>query len=70
MRLLRMLPLVAFGLVAAQTVSADTYPSRPVSVVVPVPPGAANDLAARLVGEIITAQTGQHVVKDAGIQPQ
>lgn len=62
MRLLRMLCLAAFGVVAAQTVSADTYPSRPISVIVPVPPGAANDMAARLVGEIITAQTAQPVV--------
>jgi len=62
MRLLRMLCLAAFGVVAAQTASADTYPSRPISVIVPVPPGAANDMAARLIGEIITAQTGQPVV--------
>lgn len=62
MKLLRMLSLAAFGVVAAQTVSADTYPSRPINVIVPVPPGGANDLAARLVGEIITGQTGQPIV--------
>ena len=41
---------------------AEDYPSRPIRLVVPVPPGAINDLVARVVGASITAQTGQPVV--------
>jgi tripartite-type tricarboxylate transporter receptor subunit TctC len=41
---------------------AEDYPSRPIRLVVPVPPGAINDLVARMVGASITAQTGQPVV--------
>ena len=42
--------------------AADAYPSKAITIIVPVPPGSANDLAARLAGEVITAQSGQPVV--------
>jgi tripartite-type tricarboxylate transporter receptor subunit TctC len=62
MRPLHVLCLALACLAPAGAGAAETYPARPISVIVPVPPGAANDLAARLAGEIITAQTGQPVV--------
>ncbi len=42
--------------------SAQDFPSRPVTIVVPVPPGGIVDLAARLAGEPLTRALGQPVV--------
>jgi tripartite-type tricarboxylate transporter receptor subunit TctC len=50
--------LAAFASVAA----AQSYPSRPVTLVVPFPPGGSTDAAARLVGEAMRAPLGQPVV--------
>lgn len=41
-----------------------TYPVRPIRLLVPFPAGGAADLAARTIGEQITAQMGQPVVID------
>ena len=38
------------------------YPSRPVSIIVPIPPGGAPDIAARLIGERLGQSLGQPVV--------
>jgi tripartite-type tricarboxylate transporter receptor subunit TctC len=44
--------------------SADTYPSRPIRLIVPYPPGGSIDITARLLGKAITDQTGQTVIVD------
>ncbi len=36
---------------AAQTASADTYPSRPVRVILPNSPGSLVDIVARLISD-------------------
>lgn len=41
---------------------AATWPSRPIKVVVPFPPGATPDIMARLVGDKLSANLGQPVV--------
>ena len=41
---------------------ADTYPSRPIRLVVPYPPGGAVDLIARLYGQGLSIRLGQPVV--------
>ena len=43
---------------------AETYPSKPISYIVPYNPGGASDVIARLIAEKITAKTGQQVVID------
>src|SRR5262245_63431828 len=45
------------GLAAAQG-----FPNRPVTLVVPFPPGGSTDTAARLIGEAMRAPLGQPVV--------
>jgi tripartite-type tricarboxylate transporter receptor subunit TctC len=42
--------------------AADSYPTRPIAVIVPFPPGGANDLLARMVGERMSRSLGQSIV--------
>jgi tripartite-type tricarboxylate transporter receptor subunit TctC len=48
------------GLVAAQT-----YPNRPVRIILALPSGGAPDIVARILGSKLTEQFGQQVVVDA-----
>ncbi|MBX9845258.1 MAG: tripartite tricarboxylate transporter substrate binding protein [Xanthobacteraceae bacterium] len=42
--------------------AAQTYPSRPIRLIVPFPPGGAADILARLIGNKVAEQTGQPLV--------
>jgi tripartite-type tricarboxylate transporter receptor subunit TctC len=53
--------LLAAALLPA-TAFADAYPARPVTFVVPFPPGGGTDIAARVVAQKLTAMWGQSVV--------
>jgi tripartite-type tricarboxylate transporter receptor subunit TctC len=48
----------------AAHVSAQTYPSRPVRLVVPFSPGGGNDIVARFVGQRMTESFGQPAIVD------
>jgi tripartite-type tricarboxylate transporter receptor subunit TctC len=41
---------------------AQAYPTRPVRIIVPFPPGGSNDILARIVGDKLQAKWGQPVV--------
>ena len=41
---------------------AQTFPSRPITLIVPFPPGGSTDTAARIMGERMRATLGQSVV--------
>ncbi len=57
-----MLVLGVFACAARAAVSA--YPDRPVRLIVPFPPGGANDIAARLVSQKLAERWGRAVVID------
>ena len=61
------LAVLAGTSIAAESASKDAaaaYPARPVRWVVPFPPGASNDIIARLIGQKLTEAWGQQFVVD------
>jgi len=58
-----LLSLVA-ALASGTAAHAQDYPSRPIKIIVPNPPGGGNDLAARIVAERLREKWGQAVVVD------
>jgi len=56
------LALVAAIFCAATDASAQTYPSRPIKIIVPIPPGGAPDISARVVGQKLSEQLKQPVI--------
>jgi tripartite-type tricarboxylate transporter receptor subunit TctC len=42
--------------------NADDYPSRPIALVVPFPPGGSTTVMARIVGDKLSATLGQQIV--------
>jgi tripartite-type tricarboxylate transporter receptor subunit TctC len=47
---------------ASETASAQAYPSHPIKLILPQPPGGAIDLIARTLGERLSEQMGQPVI--------
>ena len=60
MKLVQVLLLCAASLFGAAT-QAQTYPSKPIRLVVPYPPGGPTDFVARSVGQKLSQLTGQQV---------
>jgi len=62
MRQLRVLVLAVFALGFAAAAVAQSYPSRPIKVIVPFPPGDAADILSRLIGPKVSERMGQPVI--------
>jgi len=62
MKLLKLLPLLCGCLIGAAPVWAQTYPARPIKVIVPMQAGTAGDTIMRIVAEQISANIGQPLV--------
>jgi tripartite-type tricarboxylate transporter receptor subunit TctC len=61
---LRRLALATAFLLVAQAASAQTYPSRQITLVVPFAPGGPADFLGRLVGQKMSEDLGQQIVVD------
>jgi hypothetical protein len=53
---------ILFLFVTTMTVKGQTFPSKPIRIVVPFPPGGSTDLLARRIGERLAAVWGQPVI--------
>jgi tripartite-type tricarboxylate transporter receptor subunit TctC len=49
---------------ASRIAQAENYPTRPVRIIVPVPPGGALDILARLIGQWLSVRLGQPFIID------
>jgi tripartite-type tricarboxylate transporter receptor subunit TctC len=59
-----MAPFFAVCLFATAPAAAQTYPNRPITLVVPYPPGGATDAIARVIQDSMSQSLGQQLVVD------
>ena len=64
MRWLRALTVLAAASLAPAAACAQTYPAKPIKLIVSTSAGGITDIAARILGAHITTRTGQPVVID------
>lgn len=64
MRARSFLPVAALAMLSASmgAAQAQSYPSRPIQLVIPFPPGGATDIVGRLVGKKLGERLGQPMV--------
>lgn len=63
-RLFRRAGIAGLCLAIWQTAAAQTYPAKPITLIVPFPPGASADGVARILARKISASLGKPVVVD------
>src|SRR5919109_5607083 len=54
--------LLAASILVTGGASAQTYPSRPITLVVPYPPGGATDAISRIMQDSMSQSLGQQIV--------
>jgi tripartite-type tricarboxylate transporter receptor subunit TctC len=45
--------------------TAQTYPAKPIRIIVPYPPGGTSDILTRMIGQKLTESWGQSVIADS-----
>ncbi|MGB6966348.1 MAG: tripartite tricarboxylate transporter substrate binding protein [Xanthobacteraceae bacterium] len=65
MRLLPLLAALAAVALFAPAKAGDDYPNRPITLVIPLPPGGTNDIMARSIADKMSAALGQRVVVES-----
>src|SRR6187455_442092 len=62
MKAARLFAVFVAALLPALAAAQAPYPSRPLTLIVPYPPGGATDVVARVLAEKLTASLGQPVI--------
>ncbi|HKW38342.1 MAG TPA: tripartite tricarboxylate transporter substrate binding protein [Burkholderiales bacterium] len=62
--MIRKIFLCAFVSVLAAAVHAQTYPTKPVRLVIPFPPGGSNDVVGRMIAFQLSDRLGKQVIVD------
>ena len=55
-------PLALAAFIVAPIANAQSYPNKPVKIIVPYPPGGTSDILARAIGQKLTDSLGQTIV--------
>ena len=58
------LMLVCAVALCSAMAAAQTYPSKPVRLIIPFPPGGSNDIVGRFIATKLTERLGKQVVAD------
>ena len=56
--------LLALFAAAAPVAAQDAYPSKPITLVIPFPPGGSADILGRIIGKRLSDRLGQPVIMD------
>jgi len=56
--------VVALFVLPSAVLAADAYPSKPVRLIIPFPPGGSNDIVGRLIATKLSERLGKQVVVD------
>ena len=54
-----------FSMVLGVTAPAQNYPSKPIRIIVPYPPGGTSDILTRMIGQKLTEAWGQSILADS-----
>src|SRR6185503_613484 len=61
-QLSQMMRLLLLGLLFCAASASAQFPARPITIIVPIPPGGAPDIAARVIADKLAQSIGQPVV--------
>ncbi len=61
---MQLLPLGVLIALAGPATAQQAYPSKPIRIIIPFPPGASNDILGRLVGKKLTDTLGVQTIAD------